>query len=231
MYPRVSGVAELPAAVTLPLVTAVHDQGSLGSCVGQAYARALEIEVGSGIELSALGIYYGARVASGFPAGEDTGAYLEPAVRALAAHGAGSEALWPYLPQRFAVRPPTDYAAQAMDHRVGNWYRARSVAQAKAALASHHPCVTAFDVPPDFGEVGRTGVWLDRGGKAVGAHAVLLWGYDDARGAFRVMNSWGADWGNDGWFWLPYEAYAKDPDGDGRWWDSIVVTTFDKEVD
>jgi C1A family cysteine protease len=48
-----------------------------------------------------------------------------------------------------------------------------------------------------------------------GGHAVLAVGYDDRlrirsdRGAFLVRNSWGADWGDGGYGWLPY-SYLRD---------------------
>jgi len=44
-------------------------------------------------------------------------------------------------------------------------------------------------------------------GNYKGRHAVVIVGYDDSKygGAFKVMNSWGTKWGNDGYFWLPYQ--------------------------
>lgn len=35
-------------------------------------------------------------------------------------------------------------------------------------------------------------------------HAMVLVGYDDARQAFRVRNSWGEDWGDHGSIWVDY---------------------------
>lgn len=40
--------------------------------------------------------------------------------------------------------------------------------------------------------------------KALGGHAVLLVGYDDAAQRFLVMNSWGTSWGMQGFFTIPY---------------------------
>lgn len=41
-------------------------------------------------------------------------------------------------------------------------------------------------------------------GPKVGAHCVLVVGYDSRRGAFRCLNSWGAGWGQRGRFWISY---------------------------
>ncbi|KAK0707824.1 hypothetical protein B0H67DRAFT_323091 [Lasiosphaeris hirsuta] len=41
-----------------------------------------------------------------------------------------------------------------------------------------------------------------------GGHAMLIVGWDDSiggTGCFKVQNSWGDNWGNKGFFWLPYE--------------------------
>ena len=50
----------------------------------------------------------------------------------------------------------------------------------------------------------------------LGWHDVTIVGYDDnhatadGRGAFRIVNSWGTDWGDAGYFWMSYQA-VKDP--------------------
>ena len=40
-------------------------------------------------------------------------------------------------------------------------------------------------------------------------HALTIIGYDDNMygGAFRVVNSWGEEWGDDGYFWLKYKDF------------------------
>lgn len=59
---------------------------------------------------------------------------------------------------------------------------------------------------------------------ADGGHCMLVVGYDEAHHAFRVRNSWGAGWADNGHFWLPYSYLLTDPefeawttvDGQGR---------------
>ena len=42
------------------------------------------------------------------------------------------------------------------------------------------------------------------GESIVGGHAVMVVGYDDSAQTFLVRNSWGPNWGMDGYFTMPY---------------------------
>lgn len=37
-----------------------------------------------------------------------------------------------------------------------------------------------------------------------GGHAMVITGYDDSKSAYRVLNSWGGDWGDNGYLWWDY---------------------------
>jgi C1A family cysteine protease len=39
-------------------------------------------------------------------------------------------------------------------------------------------------------------------------HVMALVGYDDSRHAWRVMNSWGTNWGDNGFFWMDYNTFT-----------------------
>lgn len=225
----------------LRLPTKTQDQLSLGSCVAQTYKKMLEVIDGRGVMLSALGIYLDVRDFSGFPPGKDSGAFPEAGARAMASRGAGSEALWPYDVDRFSEQYPADYAAQAQDHRVTAWYRARTSLQAKSALDGGLPVGMAFDVPPAFDDVGSDGLWRDTGGSTGMGHMTCIVAWDDTvvvrgypAGAFYSLNWWSieAGWGapvpghphfNSCGFWIPYAAF----DPGGRVKDAIVISDFD----
>jgi C1A family cysteine protease len=85
---------------------------------------------------------------------------------------------------------------------------ARDLTQMRGCLASGYPFVFGFTVYDSFesAAVAKNGVLNMPGGgeKVVGGHAVLAVGYDDAAQRFRVRNSWGAGWGQKGYFTIPY---------------------------
>jgi C1A family cysteine protease len=60
------------------------------------------------------------------------------------------------------------------------------------------------------------------GERAVGGHAVVGVGYDDSEQWFIVRNSWGTQWGMDGYFTLPY-SYVTDSDLAADFWTIRIV--------
>jgi len=78
------------------------------------------------------------------------------------------------------------------------------------------PLVVSMRVPNDGTFVGsnyRGGVYDYDGGDIswdLNGHAVLLVGYDDATQSFKVKNSWGADWGESGYFRIAYDDVQDD---------------------
>jgi len=62
----------------------------------------------------------------------------------------------------------------------------------------------------------------------MGGHAVLAVGYDDERKALLVRNSWGSQWGIEGYFWLPYEFVTK-PNMSADYW-VIKLVEYSKSI-
>jgi C1A family cysteine protease len=53
--------------------------------------------------------------------------------------------------------------------------------------------------------------------KTRGGHAVLGVGYDDNSKCFIIKNSWGENWGDKGFFYMPYD-YITDSDLCADFW-------------
>ena len=81
--------------------------------------------------------------------------------------------------------------------------------QLKAALIQGYPIVFGFVVYSNFetDKVKSTGIMEmpTEGDIIVGGHAVAVVGFDDKKKYFIVRNSWGTEWGDEGYFYMPYE--------------------------
>ena len=55
----------------------------------------------------------------------------------------------------------------------------------------------------------REFVWENFEGNSGGYHAFVIVGYDNdlKGGSFKLINSWGNNWGNKGFFWIPYRFF------------------------
>ena len=85
------------------------------------------------------------------------------------------------------------------------------ISKIKAALSAKIPIVIAvkcFSGDSWQNAVLDDGVWNGyySGEDNGGAHAMCLIGYDDNKGggSFEIMNSWGGEWGDKGFFWIKY---------------------------
>jgi len=79
----------------------------------------------------------------------------------------------------------------------------------------------------------------DKTGTSLGGHAQTIVGFDDTKvtndgtGAFRVVNSWGTDWGDSGFYWISYEAIKYGSglsQGYALWVDDRAGYTSDKKA-
>lgn len=104
------------------------------------------------------------------------------------------------------------------------------VTATQKALSENSPVLIAIQTTPSFDnlgfwsklwvwflrffgfDTGDFGLWKPSKSKSLeGGHAVCVVGYDNAKfgGAFQVVNSWGKNWGDDGFFWIRYQDYSQ----------------------
>jgi C1A family cysteine protease len=220
-----------PKPVTLPekvdlreTCSAVEDQGNLGSCTGNALAGALEFLERKNkvpfIDLSRLFIYYNERVIEG-TVRFDSGAMLRDGIKTLKNQGVCSEKKWPYVVSKFKFKPTPSCYKEALDHQITSYHRILSLDEMRTCLAEGFPFVFGFSVYESFNteEVAKTGVVAMPGQseRAIGGHAVLAVGYDESDKRFLVRNSWGTEWGQKGYFTIPYEYLADRSLSDDFW--------------
>lgn len=210
---------QLPAVVSLrDKMPAVYDQGELGSCTGNAIAGAMEFEeVFQGEQNgppSRLFIYYGEREIEG-TTDQDAGAEIRDGLKVVSKLGVPPETDWPYDISKFAERPSQTAYEHALKHQAIEYARLTPGQQGsplRTCLANGKPFVFGFSVYESFegADVAKTGVMPmpNPDESLLGGHAVLCVGYDHSKTRFpepmfEVRNSWGPDFGDQGYFWMP----------------------------
>lgn len=197
-----------------PGCSPIQDQDQLGCCTGFAIVAAIEFDENKQretfIKLSELFVYFNERDFEG-DIGEDGGAEIRDGIKLIAKFGICQEALWPYNEGKFKERPSLECFQDGLNHRALAYKRV-SVTESdfEHALAAGYPIVMGIDVYESFesDEVAATGyvpmpnVETEQG---LGGHAVLAVGYDRIKRLVIVRNSWGPNWGDKGYFYLPYD--------------------------
>jgi len=213
----------------------VEDQGTLGSCTAHAGAGVIEYyerkSFGRHIDASRLFLYKVTR--NLMKQKGDTGAYLRKTMGAMVLFGAPPEEYWPYRDdeKEFDKEPPAFCYAFAQNYQTIKYFRhdppgmkaEEILKKLKTYLASSHPAMFGFTVYSSIEQAEKTGriPFPSSKERIEGGHAVVAAGYDDkmkiknkygkveTTGALLIRNSWGKEWGEEGYGWLPYEYVLK----------------------
>lgn len=190
----------------------IENQGSLGSCTGQSIAGAIELlnkRGGKHNDVSRLFIYYYERLILG-TVNYDSGAYIRDGIKATNKYGASLESLWPHDIRKFRQEPITEAKNDALNRKVTRYERVNDFNGCIDALSNGYPVIMGFRVYDSFmsKNVARTGIMPypnTKREKLLGGHAVLLVGYDKRKKVFIARNSWGTNWGDKGYFYMPFD--------------------------
>jgi C1A family cysteine protease len=189
----------------------IEQQGQLGSCTGNSIAGAIEYldkKNNNWIDVSRLYIYYYTRLLEG-TINYDSGAYIRTAIKAAYYYGAPRESLWPYDISKFKVKPTKQAIDDGVKRKVTLYERALNFDACINALSNGFPVTVGFYVYSSFQtrSVAKTGIMPypnTARESLLGGHAVLLVGYDKTNNYFIARNSWGTNWGDKGYFYMPF---------------------------
>lgn len=215
--PEVALRAKLPSPSAIgfdwtPLskVSPVRYQGTCGSCWAFASVSALEssilIRYNAGVELSPQYVMDNAVFSS------CNGGFPPEAFTSMMTLGTAKESDVPYQGKKFGPRAVFDNPYRALIWGfVGNGFTA-SIEEIKLNLLLHGPLVVAMFASDAFENyTGGTYDAFDMPNaneivenKGPTNHVVTLVGWDDAKQAWHIKNSWGATWGEQGFGWVRY---------------------------
>jgi C1A family cysteine protease len=188
-----------------PLIDEVKDQRSTNSCVGWAFASAIYLAgqaSGAHVERpSATWCYDVARYVATPGVLVDAGCRPRDMIEGLSSHGIVVDSRLPFDARRIDDAPPFDCDIASADALLTGHYRVDEDVPTMFRMAldrGHFPCF-ALVVSQAFEDLGST-VYDEPNGAELGRHMVALVGYRP--GAFRVLNSWGSTWANEGLCWI-----------------------------
>ena len=130
------------------------------------------------------------------------------------------------------VEVPSDLITKAKNHRIEDYIRLfdpkeepeEKVRNIRLVLSQNKPVVIGMKVLNNFYDIQQGDIsWIPTVGDVTyaGGHAMVVVGYDDdrfdrgesadapeMRGAFKIMNSWGKNWGQQGFIWVRYKHFG-----------------------
>lgn len=200
----------------------VNDQGKYGSCVGQAASAQKDYHENK--DTSPAFVYSFCKDRDGL---KEAGTYPRTAMKVLKDLGVCLEETFPYKKLRDDVKPdlpPDNAVKQAEQYKIKSYARVSSVNEIKQAVMEDGPVMAAFIWITSMGIPEKGGFVPMPEGFLQGGHALAVTGWDDNlehtyrqpyknktkyKGFFRVRNSWGKTWGDNGYCWMPYDLFTE----------------------
>ena len=209
----------------------IGNQGDMGSCTGWAttyYGMTLVKRLEGGIKMpvfSPLSTFNRYSFQNKVEP-DNNGAWIVPCLNLITLKGSPTIDEYPY------PYGALDDDRSRHEYRLHNYtpLQPQNVDQIKNAILNHNPVVVGMGIVSNGMGLNLIAQYLDSNGVILmdnfiassvsSGHAMCIVGYDDelGGGAFKLVNSWGKEWGKDGYCWLRYrdlriikEAYALIP--------------------
>ena len=208
------GLALPPAADLSAFFPPPKDQGDQSSCVGWSvgyglrsyYANRARGQSGGAAPVLLSPSFVYNQIAE--PGVCDGGSNISDALDLLRDVGTVPLNRFPYRDSDCSRRPSLDIKREAANWRIRGWTTVdlRNPATVKEQLAKGNPVVIGMYVNDDFVALAGPAVFRDTAKDGDG-HAMVVVGYDDRKRAFRIFNSWGPEWGENGLGWVSYDSF------------------------
>ncbi|MDH4473323.1 MAG: C1 family peptidase [Fluviicola sp.] len=142
-----------------------------------------------------------------------SGTYITSALDFMKTSGNVPLSYFPY-DENSCTKPSADLKQDAINYTIKNWFRVEDInnlTEIKTYLSQGIPIAIASYTDKafqNFENKSDNDVFTWKSGNYKGGyHAMLAVGYDDLKGAVKVMNSWGTNWGTRGFVWIDYASF------------------------
>ncbi|KAA9357400.1 C1 family peptidase [Larkinella humicola] len=147
--------------------------------------------------------------------GEDKGSSVSEAYILMKNSGVCTMKDMPYKDAwpSYKTQPTASQKQSALNYRIAGFGRTPMTEESlKSVLSDNNVVQVTIKTDPNFHrpseKVGGEFIWKSFDASSIpgwnGLHAVVLVGFDDSKNAFKIMNSWGNNWANQGFIWMDY---------------------------
>lgn len=204
-----------------------QSQGSQGSCLAHSltaiFEYAMKLSTNEELDLSEAFLYYNARemdTTGDVSVATDIGSRVRPAIESLAKYGLAQEVFCRYNEKDYTTKPSEEAYKDAAKRKL---IKAMNVGMSstaiKEALAEGYPvavslslcnsftsaCSGGYVPMPTQEEIEALESMSDEEKPRHSRHAMVVVGYSNELRRFILRNSWGTDWGDNGYCYVPYE--------------------------
>lgn len=193
--------------------TSIKSQGPVGACASFAFTSVYEYILNKNgklaeSDLSERFLYYNTRKRMG-TIDKDSGSNMYDVGKALEDEGLCSEELCRYVSdfEGHMEAPSAQAYADGLSRRVAEIKNVTIKEQdIKSALVEGYPVIVSLHLHESFNNIGSDGFVKkpDDEDPVVGWHAMVIVGFSDKDRVFIVRNSWGTDFGDKGYCYIPY---------------------------
>lgn len=135
------------------------------------------------------------------------GSSIEKALNLLKTQGVARIEDFPYADGNCSRMPSSGVRASASANAIRGWKSIKygQIETVKGELYRGNPVVVGMNVTNSFHRVRGSAIFSDVNSTGIGGHAMTIVGYDDQRGAFKLLNSWGTAYADGGYVWVDYD--------------------------
>ena len=182
-------------------LTQIKDQGPCESC--WAFSAVGVVEAMTRIEHFVWSLRSEGDVHDGMGTACGDGGWPTHALDFMDSKGVADPGCWPYETANKPYAPTSDRTGRTV--KVGGYVTLSNIQDQKDWLDAVGPLSACFECFEDFDAYGaNSGVYKHVTGALRGGHCIVIVGYDDARQAWLIRNSWGTSWGMAGYCWFGY---------------------------
>ena len=137
------------------------------------------------------------------------GSMIIDALNLITRDGVAPLSSFPYDQNQCSALPSAAIKQAARVYAIATWRRVnvQDETETKAQLAAGFPVVIGMLVDDGFMAMRGSSIYSTQSGVVRGGHALVVVGYDDAKQAYKVINSWGPGWGDQGFGWISYAIF------------------------